>query len=179
MKTVILCLDAGFEAEINTIENKMTDQNINTQVICAEEQMQRCTGCGKCWKPRKCIYDDSVNKASASIKESDGVIFLANTVYGKLSTHAETFLERLFCSANETMAGKVLLPILKTRKSGTKDAAMRMMEFFLETKAIVITSETFWKETDENTLNLFISTIQKESPQREIPVEHILHYIRG
>ena len=57
-----------------------------------------CTGCGACYKTRKCVFEDLVNETASRLDEFDGIVVGSPVYYASPNGTLLSFLDRLFYS---------------------------------------------------------------------------------
>ncbi len=86
----------------------------------AAGNIHACTGCGKCQKTGKCMFEDGmVNVVLSQADRIDALIFAGASLYGKPGKQMRNFTDRLFRSAPGRFAGKPAVILICVRKGNT------------------------------------------------------------
>jgi multimeric flavodoxin WrbA len=75
-----------------------------------------CTGCGKCFREGKCVFDDLVNELASKLDTCDGLVLGSPVYYAAANSTLTALLDRLFYST---------MRIPKTMKVGASVAVAR------------------------------------------------------
>jgi multimeric flavodoxin WrbA len=86
------------------------DEGAETEIInIAKSEINYCTGCLKCFKSGKCIYDDDFEKVFSKLMKSDGIIFASpnyiNSVTGQMKTFFDRMADAIHCQMFEGKYG--------------------------------------------------------------------------
>lgn len=75
-----------------------------------------CTGCGKCFREGKCVFDDLVNELAPKLDACDGLVLGSPVYYAAANSTLTALLDRLFYST---------MRVPKTMKVGASVAVAR------------------------------------------------------
>jgi multimeric flavodoxin WrbA len=108
-----------------------------------QEAIRGCTACGACRKLGKCMYDDSVNKASAILKEADGIVVGTPVYYASANGTVVSFLDRLFFSMPFDPTMKVACAIGVARRGGLTSTMDQLNKYFTKSSMPLATTN-YW-----------------------------------
>ena len=93
-------------------------------------EVKGCTGCGKCWKKRRCVIEDEVNLCADAMQDSDGLILGFESYYGRCEEDVMRFVKRLFHSASDVLDHKLFSCVIEGRRTESAffEAGQYMME---------------------------------------------------
>lgn len=118
------------------------EENIETEILNAKN-IHPCTGCGKCLKRRRCMWDGAINEIANQSNTFDAMIVGSDVMYGELSKNAIDFMECLFRSSNEKYLGKVGAILLHTYKGYPIDAYNKLNSYYSSSNMPVITNRYY------------------------------------
>ena len=115
------------------------------------QAIRGCTGCGACYKTRKCVFEDLVNETASRLDEFDGIVVGSPVYYGGPNGRLTSFLDRLcFSVPGEKLNGKLAASIVSCRRGGASAAFERLNQYFLMTNMHVVASQ-YWNQIHGNT----------------------------
>lgn len=116
-------------------------KNIETETVwLTENDLHGCVGCGKCWRQRKCIFNDAVNEVIEKAETFDGLIVGVPVYYGEPSKQVISFMDRLFHASSDRFARKPAACIPVLRSGRDQNAYHMMSDYFSLASMPVITS---------------------------------------
>ena len=89
-----------------------------------------CTGCSKCFKSKRCIYNDVVNEFLEKVEECDGFVFGTAVHFAGVNGSMNSFMDRAFYGKGNLFKGKVAAGIACCRRAGTIGAFDRLNKYF-------------------------------------------------
>ena len=93
---------------LREVEKVLNKHEIETEIIyLGKKPIAGCIACSKCFETGKCIRNDKVNEIAERLGEIDGLIIGSPVYYASANGSLIAFLDRLFFSAGEKMAGKL------------------------------------------------------------------------
>ena len=102
-----------------------------------------CTGCSKCFKSKRCIYNDVVNEFLEKVEECDGFVFGAAVHFAGVNGSMNSFMDRVFYGKGNLFKGKVAAGIACCRRAGTIEAFDRLNKYF-SYSCMLIVSSNYW-----------------------------------
>lgn len=146
MKTVLL----DFSRDDSICAHRMKEMRTDLEeagvscVFFKVKEVRGCTGCGKCWKKRRCVIEDDVNRVKEAMTDSDGLIIGCESYYERCDANAMRFLIRLYHSASEVLDHKIVTAVLSGRRS-TEKAFAEIMGMMEESHACIYIPDGFGK----------------------------------
>lgn len=120
----------------------LSEKNIDSEIIDVKN-VHPCTGCGKCLRRRKCLFDGIVNEIASRSEEFDGMIVSSEVLYGQLSKVTIDFMNCLFRSANEKFVGKVGAVLLHAHKGYPMEAYNKLNSYYSSSCMPVMTGRYY------------------------------------
>ena len=78
---------------LSQMEDVFTTAGVETETLQVGSQLIRgCTGCGSCYKTKKCVFDDLVNETAAKLDSCDGIVVGSPVYYASPNTDGGGFL---------------------------------------------------------------------------------------
>lgn len=112
-----------------------------------------CTGCGRCAKLGKCIYEDRVNEYVKIAGEYDGFIFGSPVHFAAASGAITSFMDRAFYVLRKSGSGafhlKPAAAVVSARRGGTTAAFDQLNKYFTISEMPVISS-SYWNMVHGN-----------------------------
>ena len=126
---------------INDLTGMLAEYGIECTIMeIREDTVHGCTGCGKCLRAKRCIYNEQANECAALLRQADGVIVSASVYFGGLDERMKDFLDCLFHSAPDALANKPAGSLLWCRgKAG--DAWISLIRYYASCNMTVVTSQ--------------------------------------
>ena len=120
---------------------------VETETLQIGSQLIRgCTGCGSCYKTRKCILDDAVNETAAKLDSFDGIVIGSPVYYASPNGTLLSFLDRLFYSTGHIdKRMKVGASVVCARRGGCT-AAMDVLNKYFTISSMPVASSTYWNQ---------------------------------
>ena len=152
MKVLIVC-KAQDTLLYNSAEKAsayLEQQGIESEIIYVPEQVQGCTGCGRCWKKKLCVFEDEVNTAAEKLRECDGFMVLSPVFYGEPDRMMLNFLDRLTHCASEAMAFRPAVSMFSSRASSALRAQTKINEYFMYADMVIVSHKGGFRLKEEN-----------------------------
>ena len=89
-----------------------------------------CTGCGSCFKNKKCAVDDIVNEVAAKMEACDGMVVGSPVYYASANGTLIALLDRLFYSTRFDKRMKVGASVVVARRGGCSAAFDQLNKYF-------------------------------------------------
>lgn len=105
--------------------------------------IMECTGCSKCFKSKRCIYNDVVNEFLEKVEECDGFVFGTAVHFAGVNGSMNSFMDRAFYGKGNLFKGKVAAGIACCRRAGTIGAFDRLNKYF-SYSCMPIVSSDYW-----------------------------------
>ena len=120
------------------------EENIETEVLfLGSEPIYQCSGCGFCYKNKRCVRDDLVNKVGENLDNYDAIIASSAVHYASATGYITTFLDRLFYCYGKKMRGKVYANFVSARRGGTTAALDQLNKYGLIAGMIMVGGQ-YW-----------------------------------
>ena len=149
----VLLLNGSPKANGNTafalsqMEEVFVENGIAVETLQIGSQLIRgCTGCGSCYKTRKCVFDDLVNETAARLEDFDGIVIGSPVYYASPNGTLISFLDRLFYSTGHIdKRMKVGASVVCARRGGCT-AAMDVLNKYFTISSMPVASSTYWNQ---------------------------------
>jgi multimeric flavodoxin WrbA len=99
-----------------------------------------CDGCGVCWKTKKCLIDDDLEKVIRELVSSDAILIGSPAYYGTVSAQMKAFIDRsgeLLGARGYPLKGKVGGALSVARRWGHITTWTVLLLYVLEMRLIV------------------------------------------
>lgn len=124
----------------------LNDNGIETEIMwLGNKAIPGCIGCGNCDRTGRCVFEDQVNELSNRLEEYDGFIFGSPVHYGGISGILKCFMDRLFQSARDKLAGKPAAAVVSCRRGGASLAFQSLNMYFTICNMLVVGSQ-YWNQ---------------------------------
>ena len=131
---------------LREIEKVLNKHEIETEIVyLGKKPIAGCIACSKCFETGKCIWNDKVNETAKRLDEIDGLIIGSPVYYASANGSLIAFLDRLFFSAGEKMAGKLGASIVSCRRSGSTAAFDQLNKYFTISNMPIVSSN-YWNQ---------------------------------
>lgn len=132
---------------LSQMEAVFAENGISCETLQVGSQLIRgCTGCGSCYKTRKCVFDDLVNETAAKLDQFDGIVVGSPVYYASPNGTLLSFLDRLFYStAHIDKRMKVGASVVCARRGGCT-AAMDVLNKYFTISSMPVASSTYWNQ---------------------------------
>ena len=148
MKILILNGSPHSSGNTATVLNEMAsvfrNEGIEAEMINLGDQIIRgCTGCGACYKIKKCVYDDIVNELAVKFEEADGMLIGSPVYYASANSTLTACLDRLFYSTRFDKRMKVGAAIAVARRGGLSSTFDQLNKYFTISE-MPVASSCYW-----------------------------------
>ena len=110
------------------------------------QAIRGCTGCGSCYKTRKCVFEDLVNETAERLPEFDGIVVGSPVYYASPNGTLLSFLDRLFYSTGHIdKRMKVGAAVVCARRGGCT-ASMDVLNKYFTISSMPVASSTYWNQ---------------------------------
>ena len=124
----------------------LNKHEIETEIVyLGKKPIAGCIACSKCFETGKCIWNDKVNETTKRLDEIDGLIIGSPVYYASANGSLTAFLDRLFFSAGEKMAGKLGASIVSCRRAGSTAAFDQLNKYFTISNMPIVSSN-YWNQ---------------------------------
>lgn len=131
---------------LREVEKVLNKHEIETEIVyLGKKPIAGCIACSKCFETGKCIWNDKVNETAERLDEIDGLIIGSPVYYASANGSFTAFLDRLFFSAGEKMAGKLGASIVSCRRAGSTAAFDQLNKYFTISNMPVVSSN-YWNQ---------------------------------
>ncbi|WP_308008484.1 flavodoxin family protein [uncultured Fusobacterium sp.] len=131
---------------LREIEKVLNKHEIETEIVyLGKKPIAGCIACSKCFETGKCIWNDKVNETTKRLDEIDGLIIGSPVYYASANGSLTAFLDRLFFSAGEKMAGKLGASIVSCRRAGSTAAFDQLNKYFTISNMPIVSSN-YWNQ---------------------------------
>ena len=102
-----------------------------------------CIGCMKCFKNKKCVFDDIVNECAPKFAEADALVIASPVYFASANGTLISFLDRLFysCSCDKSM--KVGASVVVARRGGLSATFDELNKYFTISN-MPVASSRYW-----------------------------------
>ena len=124
-----------------------TEFGVESEILQVGSQSVRgCVGCGKCYKTRKCVFEDLVNETAARLDQFDGIVAASPVYYASPNGTLLSFLDRLFYSTGHIdKRMKVGASVVCARRGGCS-ASMDVLNKYFTISSMPVASSTYWNQ---------------------------------
>jgi multimeric flavodoxin WrbA len=93
---------------LNEMKKIFDEESAETEIVTVGNQdIRGCTGCGRCFRIGKCVFDDLVNETAPKFEKADGLVIASPVYFGSANGTLISFLDRLFYSKQFDITMKV------------------------------------------------------------------------
>ena len=129
------------------MEDVFAANGVQTEMLQVGSQLIRgCTGCGSCYKTRKCVFDDAVNETAAKLGEFDGIVIGSPVYYASPNGTLLSFLDRLFYSTGHVDKRMMVGAAVVCARRGGCTAAMDVLNKYFTISSMPVASSTYWNQ---------------------------------
>ncbi len=141
------CTYTALREVASTLEKK----GIETEIYqIGTKPVAGCIACGHCSRTGRCIYDDGVNEIASRIDEYAALVVGSPVYYSGASGQICSFLDRLFYTAGNRMAGKLGAAVVSCRRGGATAAFERLNKYF-EISSMHTVGSQYWNQVHGHT----------------------------
>ena len=132
---------------LNRMAEVFSSHGVETDVLQVGSQLIRgCTGCGSCYKTKKCVFDDLVNETAAKLDSYDGIVVGSPVYYASPNGTLLSFLDRLFYSTGYIDKRMIVGAAVVCARRGGCTAAMDVLNKYFTISGMPVASSTYWNQ---------------------------------
>lgn len=136
---------------LSEVEKTLHKHEIETEVLyLGKGPIVGCTACRSCGKTGVCVFDDIVNETAARLDTFDAIVIGSPVYYAGPNGQLTAFLDRLFFSAGDRMAGKLGASVVSCRRGGSTAAFDRLNKYFTISNMPIVSSQ-YWNQVHGQT----------------------------
>ena len=136
---------------LREVETALTAAGVASELLhIGVKPVAGCIACGKCFGTGKCTVDDAVNGVLDVLDDYGALVVGSPVYYAGPSGQVCAFLDRLFYSAGDRMAGKLAAAVVSCRRGGASAAFDRLNKYFTISNMMVVGSQ-YWNQVHGNT----------------------------
>ena len=107
------------------------------------KDIRGCTGCGSCFKTKKCVIEDLVNEIAPKFEQCDGMVVGSPVYYAAPNGALLAFLNRLFYSTKFDKRMKVGASLVVARRGGCT-AAFDVLNKYFTISGMPVAPSQYW-----------------------------------
>ena len=107
------------------------------------KDIRGCTGCGSCFKTKKCVIEDLVNEIAPIFEQCDGMVVGSPVYYAAPNGALLAFLNRLFYSTKFDKRMKVGASLVVARRGGCT-AAFDVLNKYFTISGMPVAPSQYW-----------------------------------
>lgn len=131
---------------LREVEKVLNNHEIKTEMIyLGKKPIAGCIACSKCFETGRYIWNDKVNEIAERLDEIDGLIIGSPVYYASANGSLTAFLDRLFFSAGDKMAGKLGASIVSCRRAGSTATFDQLNKYFTISNMPIVSSN-YWNQ---------------------------------
>ncbi len=131
---------------LRELADTLERHDIHTELVyLGKKAVQGCIACMNCQKTGRCVFRDEVNDIADRLDEIDGIVVGSPVYYAGPSGQICSFLDRLFFSNGQRMAGKLGAAVVSCRRGGASAAFDRLNKYFTISNMHVAGSQ-YWNQ---------------------------------
>ncbi len=131
---------------LRQVERILAENGIASELLyLGKKPVAGCIACGACERTGRCAFNDLVNQVAERLDEFDAIVVGSPVYYAGPSGQITAFLDRLFYSAGERMAGKLGASVVSCRRGGASAAFDRLNKYFTISNMPVVSSQ-YWNQ---------------------------------
>ncbi len=135
---------------LNEVNSVLIKHNIETELLYLGKNVANCTVCDVCKKVGRCIIEDKVNYTVDKLDDIDGIIVGSPVYFSGPSGQIVSYLNRLFYTSGNRMAGKLGASVVSCRRGGAT-ATFEQLNKYFTIKSMPIVSSSYWNQVHGNT----------------------------
>jgi multimeric flavodoxin WrbA len=129
---------------LDEVAKALMQEGVETQIHwLGLDPISSCRGCGACRKLGRCVIEDAVNRLAPLLIEADGVVFGSPVHYAAPSGAIKSFMDRVFFSVSQKLAGKPACAVFSCRRGGACSAFDQLNKYFT-ISSMPIVSGQYW-----------------------------------
>ncbi len=116
---------------LKEVADTLNIEGIETEIVqVGHLDIRGCIGCAKCFKDKKCVFDDYVNEFRSKFEECDGLVIGSPVYYASANGTLIAFLDRLFYSSRFDKRAKVGASVVSCRRGGNTATFDQLNKYF-------------------------------------------------
>lgn len=136
---------------LSEIAHTLMKYEIDTEILyLGKKPITGCIACKKCKETGKCAFDDKVNEVIADLDNIDAIIVGSPVYYAGAAGQLTSFLDRLFYSGGNRMAGKLGASVMSCRRGGATATFDQLNKYFAISSMPIVSSQ-YWNMVHGNT----------------------------
>lgn len=136
---------------LREVASTLEKRGIETEIYqIGTKPVAGCIACGHCSETGRCIFDDGVNEIASRIDEYAALVVGSPVYYSGASGQICSFLDRLFYTAGDRMAGKLGAAVVSCRRGGATAAYERLNKYF-EISSMHTVGSQYWNQVHGHT----------------------------
>ena len=135
---------------LNEIAETLEREKIDSEIFwLGTEPVAGCIGCAACRKTGECFRKDIVNDFLKKAVDADGFIFGSPVHYASPSGEISSFLDRVFYSGSDKLAGKPGAGVVSCRRGGAT-ASFDVLNKYFTINGMPVVSSQYWNQIHGN-----------------------------
>lgn len=136
---------------LREVASTLEKRGIETKIYqIGTKPVSGCIACGRCSETGRCIFDDGVNEIASGIDAYAALVVGSPVYYSGASGQICSFLDRLFYTAGNRMAGKLGAAVVSCRRGGATAAFERLNKYF-EISSMHTVGSQYWNQVHGHT----------------------------
>lgn len=131
---------------LSEVARTIQKYGIETELLyLGKKPIAGCIACNKCGESGMCVFQDQVNEVLDRLDTIDAIVIGSPVYYAGPAGQLTAFLDRLFYSAGDRMAGKLGASVVSCRRGGASAAFDRLNKYFTISNMPVVSSQ-YWNQ---------------------------------
>lgn len=131
---------------LSEVARTLQKYGIETELLyLGKKPIAGCIACNKCGESGMCVFQDQVNEVLDRLDTIDAIVAGSPVYYAGPAGQLTAFLDRLFYSAGDRMAGKLGASVVSCRRGGASAAFDRLNKYFTISNMPVVSSQ-YWNQ---------------------------------
>lgn len=131
---------------LSEVARTLQKYGIETELLyLGKKPIAGCIACNKCGESGRCVFQDQVNEVLDRLDTIDAIVAGSPVYYAGPAGQLTAFLDRLFYSAGDRMAGKLGASVVSCRRGGASAAFDRLNKYFTISNMPVVSSQ-YWNQ---------------------------------
>lgn len=134
------------------VAKTLNQEGVGSEILwIGKDAICGCSGCGGCFRLRKCVHDDIVNVIAEKMQTADGLIIGSPVHYASAGGSIASVMDRVFYSASKKyLANKPGAAVVSARRAGTTAALDQLNKYFTISNMPIVSSQ-YWNMVHGNT----------------------------
>lgn len=131
---------------LSEVARTLQKYGIETELLyLGKKPIAGCIACNKCGESGRCVFQEQVNEVLDRLDTIDAIVAGSPVYYAGPAGQLTAFLDRLFYSAGDRMAGKLGASVVSCRRGGASAAFDRLNKYFTISNMPVVSSQ-YWNQ---------------------------------